>query len=232
MQPTHLLRRPDLAWPHPRQALLDQIDRPLIARVAQDLRHPRRVDLRPLLQQPPHHRLQRIEHRPRRLTPITRRVGRLNEPPDRAPVNPQPRRDLTLRDPIRSQRPDLRPLHRAAHLPSLHSLDNSVDREGGHGHHHPRSQGQWRTSRLPEVAHYWAPGVTRPPRRSRGTPPPARRQLRGDLRAQDRLGNGVQRVRTSRGCAKAQTAAPRTDMRPPHRGAVDMPRGCRRVARV
>ena len=44
-------------------------------------------------------------------------------------VDPQPRRDLPLRDPIRRQRPHLSPLHRAAHLPALHSIDHTVDRE-------------------------------------------------------------------------------------------------------
>ena len=100
-----------------RHPLADQIDRAHIAVVvAQDLRHPRRLDLRPPLQQPADHRLQRIQHRARRRALITRRLARLGQPLDRPPVDPQPPRDLALRHPVGRHRPHLCPLHRAAHL--------------------------------------------------------------------------------------------------------------------
>jgi hypothetical protein len=117
---TRPLRRPHLTRAELRQALLDEVDRPLIAIVGpEDLRHARRLDLRPLLQQLPQHRLERIEHRPLRRPRIARRLRRLDQPVHRAPIDPQPRCDLPLRDPIRGQRPHLRPLHRAAHLLAL-----------------------------------------------------------------------------------------------------------------
>src|SRR6266536_2908846 len=84
--------------------------------VAQDLRQPRRLDLRPLLQQPPQQRLQRIQLRPRRRPPIPRRLVARQKPRDRPPIDPQPPRYLPPRDPIRRQRPHLCPLQRAPHL--------------------------------------------------------------------------------------------------------------------
>jgi hypothetical protein len=73
-----------------------------------------------------------------RTPPIGAVVGRPRQPRDRPPIDPQPAGDLALRDPVSGQRPDLRPLQRAAHLPSPPVLDDVADREGGHGRHHPR----------------------------------------------------------------------------------------------
>jgi hypothetical protein len=132
------LRRPRAARAQRGQAPLDQIYRSRVAVVrAQDLRHPWRLDLRPLLQQPPQHRFERIEHRPLRYPPIARRLVSLQQPPHRPPIDPQPRRDLPLRDPVRGQRPHLRPLHRAPHLLTLQSIDTST-LNGEHRHPSPR----------------------------------------------------------------------------------------------
>ena len=100
-----LLRRPLRPRPQHRQPLADQINRPAVAvLIAQDLGHPRRLDLRPPLEQPAqHHRLQRIQHRPRRRPRIARRLRRLDQLRRRPPVDPQPPCDLA------SSRPHPRP---------------------------------------------------------------------------------------------------------------------------
>jgi hypothetical protein len=84
--------------------------------VTQDLGHSRRLDLRPLLDQPTQHRLERVELRTDRSPPVPRRLLAARETNHRAPIDPQPPRDLPLREPLRRQRPHLRPLQRAPHL--------------------------------------------------------------------------------------------------------------------
>ena len=89
------LRRPLRFSAAAREPLADQIDRPLIAVViAQDLRHPRRLDVLEVLDELAQHRLQRIQHRSRRRPRIARRLGRRDQPRRRPPVDPQPPRDL------------------------------------------------------------------------------------------------------------------------------------------
>jgi hypothetical protein len=112
------LRRPLRPRPQQRQAPADQIDRPRVAMlVAQDLRHPRRLDVLPVGDQPAKHRLERVEHRPRRRPRIARRLARLDHPLDRPPIDSKPPGDLALRHPVRGHRLDLSPLQRASHLP-------------------------------------------------------------------------------------------------------------------
>jgi hypothetical protein len=154
------LRRPLGARPQRRHPLADQIDRAAIAVViGQQLGDPRRPDVRALLQQPPDHRLERIEHRPRRRALIARRLAGLDQPPDRPAVDPQPPGDLALRHAIGRHRPHLRPLHRAAHLPSRlpRARCRSLEAPDDTGRHRPA---EWRTFQFLELAQYWAPGVT------------------------------------------------------------------------
>jgi hypothetical protein len=111
-----------------RAAALDQVDRPLVAvLLAQELRRPRRLDLRPLLEQPPQDPLEGVELGIRRRPPVAGRLHAPRQPRHRPPIHLKPPRDLPLRDPVRRQRPHLRPLHRAQHLlPS--SLDALIER--------------------------------------------------------------------------------------------------------
>jgi hypothetical protein len=110
------LRRPHLAWTKLAQPTPHDVDRADIAVLAQHLGRPRRLDLRPLLNQPPQHGLEAIEARASRRTPVARRLLASEHPGDGAPVDPQPARDLPLREPVRRQRPRPRPLQRAQHL--------------------------------------------------------------------------------------------------------------------
>ncbi len=104
-------------WPDPCHALSDQVDRARVAViVAKQLGHPRRLDIRPVLDQLADHPLERIEHRARRLTAIARRLAALGQPLDRSRIDPEPLRDLSSRDGIGLQRPHPCPFHRAAHL--------------------------------------------------------------------------------------------------------------------
>ncbi len=96
---------------------LHQAHRPRVTvLVPQDLRQPRRLDRRPLSEQPSQHRLKRIELRPSRCTPTARQLGAPRESSHSPPIHPQSPSDLALRDPVRDQRPHLRPLQRAPHL--------------------------------------------------------------------------------------------------------------------
>jgi Chain length determinant protein len=95
------------------------------ALVAENLRQPRRLDLRPLLKQPPQHRLKRIKLRPGQRPPVTRRLITRAQPRDGPPIDPQPRRNLPLRDPVRRQRPHLRPLH----VHALHNIHSALARD-------------------------------------------------------------------------------------------------------
>ena len=111
------LRRPHRPRPQLLQMRPHQTLRAGVAIVgAQDLRQARRLDLRPLLQKPPQHRLQWIKLRARRRAPVARWLVGRDHPRDRPPVDPQPRRDLPLRQTICRQRPHPRPLQRASHL--------------------------------------------------------------------------------------------------------------------
>jgi hypothetical protein len=155
------LRGPNLSRPQHRHPLADEVNRAAIAVViAQDLGHARRLDDRPVGQQPADHRLQRIEHRARRRTLVARRLARLGQPLDRPPVDPQPPRDLALRHTVGRHRPHLRPLHRAAHLLAASPRARIDDLEAldGTGQHRPAG---WRTFQFLELAQYWAPGVRR-----------------------------------------------------------------------
>jgi hypothetical protein len=153
------LRRTHLPRAHRRHPLAHQIDRPAIAIVlAQNLRHARSLNLRPPIDQPANDRLERIKHRSRRRALIPRRLNRCDQPTNRPPIDPQPRSDLALRDPVRRHRSDLRPLHRAAHLPPPPQARRPDDLEtpADTGQHRPR---EWRTIQFLDVAQYWAPGV-------------------------------------------------------------------------
>jgi hypothetical protein len=137
------LRRPHRRRPQLLQASLHQPHRAGVAVVvAENLRQPRRLDTRPLLEQPPQHRLQRIELRPGRRPPIMRRLITPRQPGDRAPVDPQPLCDLALRDPVRRSRrrstrtsrptpaPAPTPTSSAPPHPSLDNTDpSSLDNE-------------------------------------------------------------------------------------------------------
>jgi len=50
-----------------------------------------------LLQQSADHRLKRVKHRPRQRALMSRRLTRLDQPPHRPPLDPQPPRDPPLR---------------------------------------------------------------------------------------------------------------------------------------
>jgi site-specific recombinase XerD len=126
--------------------------------VAQHLGRARRLDVRHLVQQTSQHRLQRIEHRPRRRPRIPRRLARPDQPVDRVATDPQPPRDLTLLDPIRMHRPHLSPIHRAAHLLCLLVDDRSTMKANTETT--DRDPARWLSFRSLEVAHYWAPGVS------------------------------------------------------------------------
>jgi hypothetical protein len=79
------LRRPHSRRPKLTQPPLDQIHRTHVAvLVAQQLGRPRRLDLRPLLEQTTQHRLERIELRGRRRSPITQRLLAPRQPGNRA----------------------------------------------------------------------------------------------------------------------------------------------------
>jgi len=61
-----------------------------------DLRDSRRLDLRPLLDQPAQDGLERVELRAERRAAIVRRLATVSEPYDGAAIDPQPPRDLPL----------------------------------------------------------------------------------------------------------------------------------------
>jgi hypothetical protein len=58
----------------------------------------------------------RVQLRAASLASVLGRLGAARKPRDRAAVDPQPARDLALRDAVRHHRPYLRPLHCASHL--------------------------------------------------------------------------------------------------------------------
>jgi hypothetical protein len=124
---------------------------------AQDLRHPRRPDPRPLVQQPPQDRLERVEHRARRRSPIARRLGRLDHPPHRVATDPESPGDLSLRDPIRRQCPHLRPIHRATHPFPASSIATTTSTTTVQPQ--PDATQRWLHFRCLEVAQDWAPRV-------------------------------------------------------------------------
>ena len=72
--------------------------------------------------------------------PVARRVVRVEHPPHRSAVDPQPRRDLPLRHTIGRHRPHLRPLQRAPHLPCslLSRPAEPAERESSGGRHQPK----------------------------------------------------------------------------------------------
>jgi hypothetical protein len=95
--------------PQQREALADQINGPLEAVVvAQDLRHPRRLDVLELDDQPAQHRLQRIQHRSRRRPRIARRLDRVDQPRRCPPVDSErysaPAADTETSDPAPGMR--------------------------------------------------------------------------------------------------------------------------------
>jgi hypothetical protein len=96
-----------------------------------------------LLQQPPQHRLQPVKLRTDRRPPIARWLVAREQTRDRPPIDPEPTRDLPLRDPIRRQRPHLCPLQRAPHLRTSAPLarqhrPNEPRRRGGRDQLRPR----------------------------------------------------------------------------------------------
>jgi hypothetical protein len=99
------------------QPTLDEVDRAGVAvLLAQELRRPRSLDPRPLLEEPPQDGLERIELRARTRSPVARRLVTAGESGDRAPVDAEPHGDLPLRHPVGRQCPHPRPLQRASHL--------------------------------------------------------------------------------------------------------------------
>ena len=85
-------------------------------------------------------------------------AGPSDRTPRGDPIDPQPRRDLARRDPVCRQRPDLRPLHRAARLlrPPIR-IDHNADSDGRARTGHPSPQ--WRTFPFLDLAQDWARGV-------------------------------------------------------------------------
>ncbi len=165
------LRRPLWPGPQQREALADQVNRARVAVVvAQDLRHPRRLDIRPIRHELPHDHLKRVQHRTRRRPPIARRLRRLNQPLHRPPIDPQPPRDLALRNPVRRHRLDLSPLQRAAHLPRrlLDPVADEIETPAQPGQHQAELKAS--TFQFLEAAQYSAPGVTEPTLRSDPVP--------------------------------------------------------------
>jgi hypothetical protein len=139
---TGALRRPHRRRTQRAQASTHDVDRTEVAVLTQDLGHPRRLDLRPPLDQPPQHRLEVIHLRASRGASISRRLVTREHPRDRAPVDPQPARDLPLREPIRRQCPRPRPLQRARCL-----RDGRRARRGEHGARRGQQYGQDRVPR-------------------------------------------------------------------------------------
>src|SRR3989454_5970358 len=60
--------------------------------------------------------LERVELGTERRAAIARRLVAARKPYHGTAIDPQPPRDLPLREPLRRQRPHLRPLQRAPHL--------------------------------------------------------------------------------------------------------------------
>lgn len=102
----------------------------------------------------------KIRSSSRRRPHIARRLRPRDQPIHRAPVDPQPRRDLPLRHAIRGQRPYLRPLRRAAHLLALHPIGDVVHDREKPTRTPPPATPDSGTFRLPEAVHYWTPGIT------------------------------------------------------------------------
>jgi hypothetical protein len=99
------------------QAALDDVDRALVAVVvAQDVGHARRLDVGALRERRADHRLEAVDPRAQGGAPVGRRLVGLKHPLHGPAVDPEPPRDLALRDPIGRHRPHLRPLQRAPHL--------------------------------------------------------------------------------------------------------------------
>src|SRR6266511_3260880 len=126
---------------------------------AQDLGDPRRHDLRPLLHELAQDRLEQVELRAERSPAIVRRPVAAGEPHHRAAIDPQPPRDLPLREPLRRQRPHLCPLQRAPHLLPPRSTPWSSGSQPRQGGGRDQRRGEWCTFRLPILAQYWAAGV-------------------------------------------------------------------------
>src|SRR5207244_4681067 len=137
-------------------------------------------------------------------SPITQRLLAPRQPGDRAPVDPQPLCDLPLRNPIRRQRPHLRPLQRAPHLRTSRSTTPtgraSKTRRTG-----DQRRGNWCTFRLPIPVQYWTPGVTR--RCTLALPPIW--VSRSGSRTEDTTG----RARGSPNCARVRSSG-RAGLRP------------------
>jgi len=109
------LRRPRSRRPKLTQPPRDQISRAVVAvLVAQQLGHPGCLDLRPLLEQTTQHRLERIELRGRRRSPITRRLLAPRQPGNRPPINLPSRRAIS-----RSETPSRTNARTCAHSNAL-----------------------------------------------------------------------------------------------------------------
>jgi len=80
------------------KAALDDVDRALIAVLAQDVGHPRCLDRRALFEHLDQHRLEGIELGPLRRATVARWLVCLEHPSHGAAVDPEPGGDLTLRD--------------------------------------------------------------------------------------------------------------------------------------
>nr|AAG24941.2 unknown [Frankia sp. Ar15] len=104
---------PDILRPDHRQSLLQRRQR---IRPADPLRDHRRRHPRPLRQQRPDHRLERIDHRPARRPFVLRRPVRRQRRPHRVPRHTQPSSDLLDRNALSSTQPaDLRPVLHLQH---------------------------------------------------------------------------------------------------------------------
>jgi hypothetical protein len=152
------LRRPHRPQAQLAQPTAHDTDRGHVAVLARHSRRSRRLDLRPFLEQAPQHRLEPIELRPHPSPPITRRLTARQQPRDRTPVDPQPLRDLPLRQPVRRQRPHPRPLQRAQHLPTSSPRPDPSGR-ACEPSRSDQNQGEWCTFRCPIPVQYWAPRV-------------------------------------------------------------------------
>ena len=155
------LRRPHRRRPQLTQPALGDVDRTAVTEVgAQELGRPRRPDQRPLLQQAPQHRLERVKLRAHRRPSVARRLTARGQASDRPPTDPEPPRDLPLRQPVRPQRLHPRPLQRAPHLPPprLGPITTSRACEASRS---DQRRGEWRTFRRPIPAQHWTPGVIR-----------------------------------------------------------------------
>jgi hypothetical protein len=122
-----------LGRPHRRQSQLaqpplDQVDRAVVAvLLAQELRRPRRLELGHSSSSRRSTCSKGSNLEPAGAPPVAGRLLAPRQPRHRPPIYLKLPRDLTLRGPVRRQRPHLRPLHRAPHL-LLSSLDALTER--------------------------------------------------------------------------------------------------------